>query len=427
MLLDQDPASLRRVKQALRARSIACRAFTSAEAALHSVLRDRPDSLIVDVGWPDYSGLRFWERVQDELGFDVPPCLFLSARHEEAVIARAFEAGGVDVLRKPLSLGELLAKLRHALGETTQTCLRILSTSRPSSIGRFPILQEIGRGGMGVIYMVRDPGSGHRIALKTLAYKEIDMDALLRFRREIDLLTGLDHPHLVRIYEAGRSRNLFYYALEYIEGPTLEAIIRGEGPVHWQLVVDWTYALASALDYLHDRSILHRDIKPSNILLCPERGPVLIDFGLAKYILDYQLTCGEEVFGTPQFMAPELLLSDRVDGRCDLFSLGMVALEMLLGAPAIQEDSVYRVFQRLSTRDFPRARDLPQVPDALARAIDGLLEVNPKQRTQRAADYLEAIQELRSDAFIARSVRYAQRRLFPKGTEPFDRRSQESC
>ena len=394
VVVDDDESIRETICEALRGRRFQVREYGDAEAALEGIREEAPTAVVGDVSLPGMSGIELCEVVQDELGLDAPRFLFVSGLHDEGLIARAFEAGAVEFLCKPFSMGELLAKLQRALASPRKPSIPKLDT-QVRRIGGYRVIEEVGRGGMGVIYKARHRETGRMRALKVLSGQECDLENMLRFRREIDLLTGLEHRHLVRLHEAGRSDGLFYYAMEFIEGDTLADRIGRVGPLPIRQAVQITRDVCSALEFLHGHDILHRDIKPSNILLSHRRGAVLADFGLAKHLTDRQLTRSDEMLGTPQFIAPEILLDDKLDHRSDQYSLGMVTLEMLLGEPAIHEDGLQKIFARILEQDFPRAAEITHVPADLAAVVDRMLSLDPKERFDSATDAREALEACR--------------------------------
>jgi CheY-like chemotaxis protein len=368
--------------------------FTDPQQALRQVIWYPPDAVIVDLYMPKMSGIDFIKSYRDRVSEDMPPCLVLSGAHDEDSITKAYEAGAVDFLRKPLVKGELFAKLKHTLSQAARKQPKIAPNEPPAKIGDYEILEEVGRGGMGVVYKVRGgDGPSTNLALKAIWSRHDDTESLLRFRREIDLLSSFEHPSLVRIRGAGRQDSIYYYVMDYVNGKDLEWIGERMGAYKPGDVATLMWTLASALGYLHERGVVHRDIKPSNILLGVDRSITLVDFGLAKCFVDTQLTRHSDVLGTPAFMSPEVISGQGADHRSDLFSLGMVALEMLIGREVFSADNPFTIMLQITQSQYPKARDLAEVPESLAAIVDKLIECDPNDRFQKAEDLRAAISE----------------------------------
>jgi CheY-like chemotaxis protein/tRNA A-37 threonylcarbamoyl transferase component Bud32 len=381
------------IDKTLAQRNVLCTQADQPAQIVEQVLENPPDALIVDMKLPARSGLEFYSRIKGELGLDAPPCLFLSDQNDEESVISAYEVGAADCLCKPFSMGELMAKLRLHVPKLrrSRSSGRI---GRDKKVGRFTITEVILRGSMGVLYKVRHPRYPGPLALKTLETHKCDLDTLLRFRREIDLLTQLEHPHLAKFCEAGRTQKLFYFVMQFIEGTALDVELENVGALHWRRVAKLLRDLASAVNHLHRHGILHRDIKPANILLSEEQGAVLVDFGLAKHVRDQQLTGSHTMIGTPLYIAPESLEKDQTDERSDLFSVGMVGLQMLLGKAPIEETNLYEIYNRLVLSEFCHARDVPNVLPEFARIIDRLLEIDPKDRYQDAKELIKDLEKV---------------------------------
>jgi serine/threonine protein kinase len=173
--------------------------------------------------------------------------------------------------------------------------------------------------------------------------------------------------------------------MDRISGPSLDELRASRSRIAPSIVAWVLLGMSRALAYLHAHKIVHRDLKPSNILIGSDQQVYLVDFGLAKCFVDSQLTRRSELVGTPGYLAPELIQGATIDGRCDLFSLGMVSLELLLGEATVKGDNPYTVMLNLTEGRFLRASEHGEIPRQLARIIDRLLEVDPDQRTQSAA------------------------------------------
>jgi serine/threonine-protein kinase len=266
----------------------------------------------------------------------------------------------------------------------------------------YELIGELGRGGMGVVYLARDTKLGRRVALKTLAAdRQGKPTSVMRFEREAKTFAAIRHPHIATLYEFSDDKNFQFLALEYIEGTDLESERRRGRrwqPLEVALLIQH---IAEALDHTHAKGVLHRDIKPGNILI--ERNTnrvVLTDFGLAKGQNDITLTAAGYAVGTPAYMAPEQITDSfnvKPDGRSDLFALGTVAYEMLTGRhPFLGNDDMATMRAIVQKDPAPPRSHNPEIPEQLDALVMAMLAKHPDKRpaTGRAvADALIAIQQ----------------------------------
>jgi len=388
VVIDDDPVQIDILTDVLSEEGYRVYPFRRADKALEQVVAYPPAALIVDLHMPYLSGNDFIEQLHAALKDETPPCLVLSASLDQREITRCYEAGARDFLPKPCPFPVLLAKLRLTIKDSLPRLPRAGDT--PLHIGRYTVVEEIGRGGMGVVYRVLDWRQDRSLALKTLWTRSKSIDPVLRFRREVDVLSLLQHPNLVRFYEAGRDGELLFYTMDLVKGQPLSKIV-DRGPLPPERVRNLLVQFATALSYLHEQSVIHRDLKPANIIVQPNGVPVLIDFGLAKIVSDHQLTSPSVHVGTPGYMAPELIRGTETDARSDLFSLGLIALELLSGKQSVSNDNPYTCMALLAEGRYARAKSMAHVPQELARIVDRLVEPLPSRRWQSAEDLLEAL------------------------------------
>lgn len=216
--------------------------------------------------------------------------------------------------------------------------------------GRYEIIEELGRGTMGVVYKAHDPQIDRLVALKVLREdRVVSQDFVLRFLREAKAIGRISHPNIVTVYDVGQDHGTIYIAMEYLEGRPLNDVIKGR-TIAVDEAVGMCMQVAEALDYAHRRGITHRDIKPSNIILTPENRIKLTDFGIAR-IEDpeaAQQTQAGDILGTPVYMAPEQVLGQKADGRTDLYALGVIAYEMVAGRRPFGGGNIAAIFQSIT-------------------------------------------------------------------------------
>jgi len=253
--------------------------------------------------------------------------------------------------------------------------------------GAYTIEGEIGRGGMGVVYRARDERLQRRVAIKVLPPElAFQQDIRERFTREAQTAARLAHPHIVPIHSVGEARGLVYFVMGYVEGESVAARIRRRGHLPVEEARRIMMETADALSAAHSLSVIHRDIKPDNILLEGTRGRVMVtDFGIAKALSathQATLTGIGVAIGTPAFMSPEQAAGEReIDGRSDLYSLGVVTYQMLTGALPFNAPTVAGILMKQITEAAPDLRTKrPDTPEDLALAVARCLEKDPESR-----------------------------------------------
>ena len=262
--------------------------------------------------------------------------------------------------------------------------------------GRYTAEQEIGRGGSALIFRARDPG-GRIVALKVLRPELLVSVEADRFLREIRLASTLQHPHIAPLLDSGSVEWVIYYVMAYIEGPTLRQALAERSPLDIAQATRIGLDLLGALDHAHAHGIVHRDVKPDNIVLSPERGAVLLDFGIARAMeaSGESLTAAGIAIGTVSYMSPEQVMGVRSpDPRSDIYALGCVLYECLTGTPPFTHASDPVVMQ-MHVRDVPRpVRDRrAEVPEALDAVIMRALAKRPEERWASAEEMREAVEK----------------------------------
>jgi eukaryotic-like serine/threonine-protein kinase len=260
-------------------------------------------------------------------------------------------------------------------------------------LGRYEILGELGRGGMGVVHEARHTLLGKTVAIKVLLpHLAQDTEHVARFMREARAAANLNHPHIVQVFDVDQAGDVHFFAMERIEGETLRERVRARGPLPAGETVRIARQVADALAFAHARGIVHRDLKPANIML-DERGQVkVMDFGIAAAAGGETLTLTGQVLGTPKYMAPEQARGEEVDGRTDLFSLGMTMCEMLAGRTPLEGMDVISAVGMLLQRELPFALGLPTHVPADVQAI--VVRLTQKERAARYPTAVALAQDL---------------------------------
>jgi Tol biopolymer transport system component len=279
----------------------------------------------------------------------------------------------------------------------------------PERLGPYRILEPLGSGGMGKVYLAEDSRLGRRVAIKMLP-SSADRVALDRFVREARTTAALQHPHIAVLLDVGEEAGAPYLVLERIDGESLlEALSRGALP--WQQVLEIGEQIASALSHAHGIGVLHRDIKPGNIMLSPSRGAVLLDFGLVHYFRRPSadpsasptqtvggLTREGAIAGTALYMSAEQLSGETLDGRSDLFQLGIVMYEAVSGGHPFRGPTVVDIQHAILHAQPRPLQEFSGVPDEFARVVAKLLEKDPRYRYPDARALEVDLRALRRDS-----------------------------
>ncbi|HXL34287.1 MAG TPA: protein kinase [Gemmatimonadales bacterium] len=266
---------------------------------------------------------------------------------------------------------------------------------RPALADRYALERELGRGGMATVYLARDLRHGRPVAIKVLRPEIAAVLGPERFLREIAVAARLTHPHILPLHDSGQAGGSLYYVMPYIEGESLRDRLDREGQLPLEEAVRITREVASALSYAHSHDVVHRDIKPENILLSGGEA-VVADFGIARAISAAargQLTETGIAIGTPGYMSPEQgAASARVDERSDIYSLGCVLYEMLVGEPPYTGPSAQVVIAKRFIDPVPSVRRLREtIPPAVDAAITRALAKSPADRFRTPAEFARAL------------------------------------
>ena len=266
-------------------------------------------------------------------------------------------------------------------------------------LGRYQVEKELGKGAMGVVYLGKDPKIGRTVAIKTLALaSEFEGDELQeakdRFFREAETAGRLTHPNIVTIYDAGEEHDLAYIAMEFLKGKDLVPYVKQPNLLPAARVLSIVERVADALGYAHSMGVVHRDIKPANIMYEPESDVAKVtDFGIAR-VTDSSKTKTGMVLGTPSYMSPEQLAGKKIDGRSDLFSLGVTLFQMLCGRLPFEGESMTQLMFAIASNPHPAIRELnPNLPPWIDAIIDKALAKDYNQRYQTGAEFADAIRQ----------------------------------
>ncbi len=276
--------------------------------------------------------------------------------------------------------------------------------ARVGRLGRYEVLNELGKGAMGVVYLAKDPVIGRLVAIKTIKTSQTGEDDSEsrefreRFVREAQTAGILSHPNIVTIHDIGEDTEsrASFIAMEYIEGRNLKSLLTDKNRFTWDEIADLVAQIGEALDYAHRKGIIHRDIKPANIILTTDGKVKITDFGIAK-VASSNLTTTGQFLGTPNYMSPEQVSGAPVDGRSDIFSLGVVLYELLTLRKPFQGDNLTAISYKIVHEDFtPPAELSSEIPPEFNPIVARAMAKDPWNRYQRGKDMALALYQLKA-------------------------------
>ncbi len=284
------------------------------------------------------------------------------------------------------------------------------------NIGSYEVLDELGEGGMGRVYLARDPRLERRVAIKVLARRLAeDLEWLMRFQREARAVAALNHPNIVTLFTVEEAEGLHFLTMEPVAGKTLDRLIPDDGMALEDLLAV-AVQIAGALTAAHDGGVTHRDLKPENVMVTAEGRVKVLDFGLAKMPADEPratdmpdpgavLTREGMVMGSFPYMSPEQAKGGPIDHRTDLFSLGIVLYEMVTGERPFRGESTAELLSSILLHQPPPVTmAVPDCPPQLTRVIDRCLEKDPELRVQTAGEVSERLRELQEEISLERAL-----------------------
>jgi CheY-like chemotaxis protein/predicted Ser/Thr protein kinase len=357
-----------------------------------------PELLVLDVELPDGCGLDV-AGTRDPSGKAIP-AIILSSLRRECDILRGFVAGAVDYLTKPFSRDELLARVAVRLARTSSTergATADIDLPRRGGLvfGRYEVERLLGHGGYGEVYLARDSErGGARVALKVLApLAGEQVESRIRFIRETYAASRLDHPRIAGVRDVGSAQGRLYYAMDYVDGPSLHEWVAEHGPATEAQARALLRGLLEGAAALERAGIVHRDIKPDNVVLRGGRPeePVLVDFGLAKLPFDHGVTNADFIMGTPAYLPPEVILGADAEHASDVYQVALTlryALTCDVPFPALAGLELLNTIARSPLPPLER-----RVSPGLRALLTALLGHRPADRmgAQAALDRLRAL------------------------------------
>ena len=292
------------------------------------------------------------------------------------------------------------------------------------TIGKYRIVGQLGRGGAGIVYKAVDETLGRDVAVKTLNPDLANTEVMSRFRAEATILARLNHPLIATIFELFREEHDLLMVMEFVRGETLDKLSERLGPIAPDRAAYLIDLILSALEHAHRAGIVHRDIKPANVMVTDEGGIKIMDFGIARVLGAEQKTIDFRLMGTPAYMSPEQVVGEEVDGRSDLYSVGVLFYRLLTGALPFSADTALGMLQR-QIRDTPTPLHVhrPSLPAWCDQIVQRALAKTPADRFQSAEEFRDALSRATGPlpvADFARTFAIAEGQHLPAGPGPTD-------
>ncbi len=257
--------------------------------------------------------------------------------------------------------------------------------------GEYRIVGELGRGGMAAVFLAEDPALDRYVAIKAMAPSRSADDQAARFLQEARTVAGLSHPNIIPVYAVRETDGLHFFVMRFVEGPSLDAVLRANGPLPAPLVRSLLYQVGAALAHAHGRGVIHRDVKPGNVLLDADGQAVIGDFGVARLTESPGLTATGVTVGTPSYMSPEQCVGTPTSAASDQYSLGVVAYELLSGRlPYLADTIVTTLLAHVNDQPTPLLEVCPHCPPDLEAAIMRMMSKSPADRWPTLEQALDA-------------------------------------
>jgi serine/threonine-protein kinase len=321
-----------------------------------------------------------------------------------AVYNHILKAGAFKDIKRRI---QNLKKIEHTLvlsagQKKKETALLLADSTTKPTLGRYEIIKELGHGAMGTVYLGKDPSINREVAVKTLSYADVEPQQLNevkdQFFREAEAAGKLSHPNIVTIYDVGEDDDMAYIAMELLKGKDLTEFCTKGNLLPPHRVLGVGAAVAEALDYAHQQGVVHRDIKPANIILLENDQIKVADFGIARVMSSSTKTQTGVIFGTPNYMSPEQVAGKKVDGRSDLFSLGVVLFEMFSAEKPFKGENINSLMYAITHNAYtPLLEVAPATPACCVKIIDKLLNKGVTQRYKSANQLVNQITKCRQE------------------------------
>lgn len=402
LIVDDNPYNLEVLSRRLERKGFSTICVDNGERAIELVDSQNFDLLLLDIMMPGLQGTEVLSQIRKKYTKSELPIIMVTSKGESEDVVGSLNLGANDYIVKPVDFPVALARIQAAVQQRREIDGIQAASAKSGSFeeggrfGQYQIKEKIGQGGMGAVYKVYDASLDRHVALKVvLPSHELSPSQKERFIREAKAIAKIKHPNIVSVYEIGEKPQS-YFTMDLVVGQNLSEMIKSER-IEISRACNLTAQLASALDAAHNKGIVHRDLKPSNIMIDGDGQALLMDFGLAKLEAEEeQLTRTGDILGTPEYMSPEQIDPNfgEIDGRSDLYSLGVILYEMLTGLPPFSGTPIRVLWQKLNQRAQPPGELNSDVTKDLEAICLKAMEKNKSDRYQSGAELADALKKI---------------------------------
>jgi CheY-like chemotaxis protein len=397
LIAEPEDADRRLIVDVVRHLGLDVIAVADGGAAL-SQLNARPfDLLVTALETPTIDGMLLLESIRSA-GKDTD-VLMVSGEGTIGAAVQAVKMGAVDFLEKPLHDGELRHQIEEVFRQRQKRGpARRRYSPNETTIGRYVVKRRLGIGGFGQVFEAYDPALERNVAVKVIDLSEaydsgFPEEFIERFRREAHVIARVTHPNLVGVYDFGedRHRNALYIAMEFVDAPSLRAVLDDVGRMPPARALKIAYQVLDGLEWIHQRGVVHRDLKPTNVLVGAADHTKLLDFGVAG-VPESVITNPGVMVGSVHYMSPDMLRGDPLDYRLDQFGVGILLFEMLAGRRLFDGRDFDETAKQILERPVPLLRDVgARVPRRLQKLVSRLLAAHPGERWTDERELLEEV------------------------------------
>ena len=410
LVIEDDMALLETMKSFLETENFEVVTAADGEKGLAEACKERADLIVLDLGLPSIDGFEVCRRLRAQ-GIMTPVIMLSGEKKDELDKATGLDVGADDYVVKPFGIKEFLSRINAVLRRTTPKVkergehyapTRTLEISpkplrKGSTIaGRYEILEELGRGGMGRVFRVADKKIGEEVALKVLnPAVAADKKTIERFRNELKIARKIAQRNICRMFDLSDEEGMPYITMEYVPGEDLKSLLIKSGKLTVEKAISIARQVCDGLAEAHGMGVVHRDLKPQNIMIDKEGNARIMDFGIARSLRMKGITEAGTIVGTPEYMSPEQVEGKETDQRSDIYSLGVILYEMIAGKVPFEADSTLEVALMHKTETPRDPREInPQISEGMSRMILNCLEKDKEKRYQNVDSLLSDLSKI---------------------------------
>jgi CheY-like chemotaxis protein len=425
LIVDDDPISIKILRRSLSEAGYSVISASNGRQALKIAANMIPDLIILDIVMPGLDGGEVAYILKKDIITKNIPIIFLSSLIKEREEKIRSKKDKIALLSKPYNQKKMLKEIKGIFTtllkppkdlEVTETIEvpKEELTRGTTFAGRYEIIEEIGKGGMGKVYRALDTEVKEEVAVKLIKPKIIQDEATIeRFRNELKVARKVSHRNICRMHDLGKAEEGYYITMEYVEGEDLKSLIRKKGKLSTDEAIGIAQQVCEGLAEAHELGVVHRDMKPQNIMIDKNDRAKIMDFGIARSVEVPRVTATGMIIGTPDYFSPEQAEGEEADQRSDIYSLGVILYEMVTGSVPFEGDTALSVALKHKSQLPLDPRKLnPDVSDDLSRLILICMEKERERRYQKAEELLADLRNIEEGFPLGTKIR-PRRETFP--------------